>query len=69
MKKLPHVSALNVLKNSKRILKNPLPFHKENFEKLGDTFRISIPGEGKVIFSRDPEWVKQVLQKKAPFVF
>lgn len=64
MKKLPHVSALNVLKNSKRILKNPLPFHKENFEKLGDTFRISIPGEGKVIFSRDPEWVKQVLQKK-----
>ncbi|WP_435624661.1 cytochrome P450 [Flagellimonas sp.] len=64
MKKLPHVSALKVLKNSRRILKNPLPFHYENFEKLGDTFRISIPGEGKVIFSRDPEWVKQVLQKK-----
>ncbi|MEM9077245.1 MAG: cytochrome P450 [Bacteroidota bacterium] len=64
MKKLPHVSAFKVLKNSRQILKNPLPFHKENFEKLGDTFRISIPGEGKVIFSRDPEWVKQVLQKK-----
>nr|WP_298994405.1 cytochrome P450 [uncultured Allomuricauda sp.] len=64
MKKLPHVSALKVLKNSRQILKNPLPFHYENFEKLGDTFRISIPGEGKVIFSRDPEWVKQVLQKK-----
>ncbi|MEM9361258.1 MAG: cytochrome P450 [Bacteroidota bacterium] len=63
MKKLPHVSALKVLKNSKRILKNPLPFHKENFEKLGDTFRISIPGEGRVIFSRDPEWVRQVLKK------
>ena len=64
MKKLPHVSALKVLKNSRRILKNPLPFHYENFEKIGDTFRISIPGEGKVIFSRDPEWVKQVLQKR-----
>lgn len=63
MKNLPHVSAFKVLGNSRRILKNPLPFHYENFEKLGDTFRISIPGEGKVIFSRDPEWVKQVLQK------
>ncbi|UII76974.1 cytochrome P450 [Flagellimonas sp. HMM57] len=64
MKKLPHVSALKVLLNSKRILKNPLPFHYENFEKLGDTFRISILGEGKVLFSRDADLVKQVLQKK-----
>ncbi len=64
MKKLPHVSSFKVLKNGKGILKNPLPFHNKNFERLGDTFRISIPGEGKVIFSRDPEWVKQVLQKK-----
>ena len=67
MKKLPHVSALKVLRNSKRILKNPLPFHLENIETLGETFRISIPGEGKVIFSRDPEWVQQVLRKKHRF--
>ncbi|AWX45109.1 Cytochrome P450 4A7 [Flagellimonas maritima] len=64
MKNLPHVSAFKVLLNSKRILRNPLPFHYENFEKLGDTFRISIPGEGEVLFSRDPELIKQVLQKK-----
>ncbi|GMN06014.1 cytochrome P450 [Croceitalea sp. MTPC5] len=67
MKKLPHVSALKVLWNSKEILKNPLPFHKVNFDKLGDTFRISIPGEGKVLFSRDPDFVKEVLQKKHRF--
>ncbi len=67
MKNLPHVSAAKVLVNSKRILANPLPFHKENFDKLGDTFRISIPGEGEVIFSRNAEWAKQILQKKHRF--
>lgn len=64
MKNLPHVPSRKIFANSKRILQNPLPFHRENFEKLGDTFRISIPGEGKVIFSRDPAWVKQILQKQ-----
>lgn len=64
MDKLPHISTLKVIANRKRIQKNPLPFHNENFEKLGDTFRISIPAEGNVVFSRDPSVVKQVLQKK-----
>jgi len=64
MKNLPHVPSRKIFANSKRILQNPLPFHRENFDKLGDTFRISIPGEGKVIFSRDPAWVKQILQKQ-----
>ncbi|MEL6975431.1 MAG: cytochrome P450 [Bacteroidota bacterium] len=64
MKDLPHVPSRKIFANSKRILQNPLPFHRENFEKLGDTFRISIPGEGKVIFSRNPDWVKQILQKQ-----
>nr|WP_299175072.1 cytochrome P450 [uncultured Allomuricauda sp.] len=67
MDKLPHISTLKVIANRKRIQKNPLPFHNENFEKLGDTFCVSIPAEGKVIFSRDPELVKQVLQKKHRF--
>ncbi|SNZ01045.1 cytochrome P450 [Flagellimonas pacifica] len=64
MKRLPHISTLKVIANRKRIKKNPLPFHHENFQKLGDTFCVSIPAEGKVIFSRDPKLVKQVLQKK-----
>ncbi|MEX0316217.1 MAG: cytochrome P450 [Allomuricauda sp.] len=67
MKRLPHISTFKVIANRKRIQKNPLPFHHESFEKLGDTFSVSIPAEGKVIFSRDPEWVKQVLQKKHRF--
>jgi len=64
MENLPHVSALKVLKNANRILENPLPFHQENFDKLGDTFRISIPGDTQAFFSRSPEVIKQILQKK-----
>ena len=64
MENLPHVSALKVLKNARRILKNPLPFHQENFDRLGDTFRISIPGDTQAFFSRSPEVIKQILQKK-----
>ena len=56
--------SLKVIANRKTIQKNPLPFHHANFTKLGDTFRVSIPAQGKVIFSRDPEMVKQILQKK-----
>ncbi|MDT0539209.1 cytochrome P450 [Croceitalea sp. P059] len=64
MKNLPQVSVFKVLRNSAQILKNPLPFHHKNFEKLGDTFEITTLGDGKLIFSRNPEVVKQVLQKK-----
>lgn len=64
MENLPHVSAIKVLKNAGRILENPLPFHQENFDRLGDTFRISIPGDTQAFFSRSPEVIKQILQKK-----
>lgn len=64
MKKLPQVSVYKVLWNSQQILKNPLPFHHENFKKLGDTFEITTLGDGKLIFSRSPNVVKEVLQKK-----
>jgi len=64
MKKLPQVSVLKVMLNSRQILKNPLPFHHKNFKKLGDTFEITTLGDGKLIFSRNPNVVKEVLQKK-----
>ncbi len=64
MENLPHVSAFKVLRNAGRILKNPLPFHQKNFDKLGDTFRISIPGDTQAFFSRSPKVVQQILQKK-----
>lgn len=50
--------------NSRQILKNPLPFHHKNFKNLGDTFEITTLGDGKLIFSRNPNVVKEVLQKK-----
>ncbi|MEO2064014.1 MAG: cytochrome P450 [Christiangramia sp.] len=60
---IPEVSLFRFLKHSLEILKNPLPFHHQNFEQKGDTFRLNI-GPGKsVIFSRDPALAEYVLQK------
>ena len=62
-KSFPSVSMFRFYANSGRILKNPLPFHHENFEKLGDTFELNI-GLGKsVIFSRDAGFAQYALQK------
>ncbi|CAM4211739.1 cytochrome P450 [Gillisia hiemivivida] len=62
-KNIPKVSFLEFLKHASNILKNPLPFHHNNFEKVGDTFRLII-GPGKsVIFSRDAYLAEYVLQK------
>lgn len=61
---LPTVTFIKVLKNASRILKNPLPFHHENFEKLGDIFKVQL-GFGKtVIFTRDAGFTKHMLQKQ-----
>ena len=57
------VSPWTVLRNRKRILKNPLPFHSENFERHGDTFKIQIMPKTRVVFTRDPVIVRHVLQK------
>ncbi len=64
MGELKTVSLLQVLKNRKRILANPLPFHSENFEKYGDTFRVRVGPGRPVVFTRDPEIIQQVLQKQ-----
>ena len=64
MRELKTVSQLEVLKNRKRILANPLPFHSENFQKYGDTFRVKVGPGQTIIFTRDPEIVQQVLQKQ-----
>lgn len=64
MKTIPKVSTYRVLKHRKAILKNPLPFHHKNFERLGDTFRVKIGPNGTIVFTRSPEFIKQILQKK-----
>lgn len=65
MKKIhiPTVPLIKFYVNALRILKNPLSFHRENFEKLGDTFRLNIGRGDPVVFSRDPGFAQYVLQK------
>lgn len=63
MKNIPKISTYQVFKHRKSILKNPLPFHHGNFERLGDTFKVHT-GPGKtIVFTRSPEYIKQILQK------
>lgn len=60
---IPQVSFFRFLQHAKAILKNPLPFHSENFNRLGDVFRLNI-GLGKsVLFCRDAGLLQHALQK------
>ncbi len=63
-KTIPVVSFLTVLKNASRILKNPLPFHNENFEKHGDIFRVQLGFGNSVLFTRDAGLARHALQKQ-----
>ncbi|MGB5982738.1 MAG: cytochrome P450 [Nonlabens sp.] len=63
MKKIHEVSTIDFLLQTRQIYKNPLPFHRENFKKHGNTFKIT-PKPGLTIhFSCDEEIVKYILQK------
>jgi hypothetical protein len=62
-RKLPSVPFYKVVLNSARILKNPLPFHRENFNKFGDTFSIKLGLFKSVVFTRDAGFVQYMLQK------
>ncbi|MGB5499029.1 MAG: cytochrome P450 [Maribacter sp.] len=62
MKNLPAISRYQVFKNRKRILKNPLPFHHENFKKFGNIFRVKIGLRKSIVFTRDPKLIKHILQ-------
>ena len=62
-KNIPVVPLKRFLKHSLEILQNPLPFHLENFRKLGDTFRLQIGLNTSVLFSRDADLMEYVLQK------
>jgi cytochrome P450 len=60
---IPEVSFFRFLNHANNILKNPLPFHSENFKNLGDTFRLKV-GLGKsVLFCRDAALLQHALQK------
>lgn len=59
---IPTVSFITFLRNAKRILTNPLPFHRENFAKHGNIFQVNLGFGNSVIFTRDEALVKHMLQ-------
>lgn len=63
MKSIPEVPFYKFLGSALQILKNPLPFHKRNFEEKGDTFWLKLGFGKSVIFSRDALMAQYVLQK------
>ena len=62
-KPFPKVSMVQFLRSALSILKNPLPFHKRNFEAKGDTFQLKIGFSRSVLFSRDARFAQHALQK------
>ncbi len=62
MNNLPTISQYQVFKNRKRILKNPLPFHNENFVKFGDIFRVKLGLSKSIVFTRNAKLIKHILQ-------
>lgn len=61
--KIPAVSVFKFLANAGSILKNPLPFHQENFRTRGDTFKLNLGFGKEVVFSRDAGFARYALQK------
>lgn len=62
-KNIPSVSIFDFFANARLILRNPLPFHHKNFERLGDTFRIKVSLNDAVVISRNAELAQYALQK------
>lgn len=49
---------------SSAIAKNPIPYHRNWFDTVGDSFAVKSPLYGHVILSRDANLAKHVFQKK-----
>jgi cytochrome P450 len=63
MRTIHKVSAFRFLSRSRQIYKDPLPFHRDNFQRYGNTFKIS-PKPGLTIhFTCDTDLTQHILQK------
>ncbi|RNC91867.1 MAG: cytochrome P450 [Allomuricauda sp.] len=62
-KTFAQVPFLDFLRRALEIVKNPLPFHHDNFEKKGDTFQLNLGFGNKIVFSRNASFLQYVLQK------
>lgn len=63
MKNLPIVSRYRIFKNRKRILENPLLFHRECFNEYGSEFRINVGFNNLIVFTKHPSLIRHLLQK------
>ncbi len=60
---IKQVSQWEVIRNRKRILSNPLPFHREKFDEFGNTFIVRVGPRKRIVFTREPETIRSILQK------
>ncbi len=60
---IPTVPLRQFIKHSLKILRNPLPFHHQNFSKHGDVFKLKIGFNREIYFCRDAAFASYVLQK------
>ena len=60
---IPKVSFFDLIRRAFEIVKNPLPFHHDNFEKKGDTFILTLGFQKRIVFSRNADFLKYTLQK------
>lgn len=57
------LSLVSFFIDAEGIRKNPIPFHKKYFDKLGDSFSVKIGWTKHLILSRDNEFAQYILQK------
>ena len=57
------LSILRFFLDAEGVRKNPIPYHKKYFDKLGDSFSLKIGKSKHLILSRDNEVAQYILQK------
>ncbi|MEP2937430.1 MAG: cytochrome P450 [Gilvibacter sp.] len=60
----PRLPLLRFFKNAEAIRKNPIPFHRDFFNKYGDSFSVKLGRTKHLILSRDKEVVQHILKKQ-----
>ena len=57
------LSIVNFFLDAEGVRKNPIPYHKKYFDKLGDSFSVRIGKTKHLILSRDNDFAQYILQK------
>lgn len=57
------LSIVRFFRDAEGVRKNPIPYHKEYFDKFGDSFSLKIGRSKHIILSRDNEVAQHILQK------